>query len=108
MKRDLEGVGRNGEQEENTERGLETGARESSKETEKEGKNRPRIEPKATVNHEDGEIGGEQQRYFLRKLNALHIDKNILFVFHDSFVKSVMTFSVICWWGNVSIKNREK
>ena len=32
---------------------------------------------------------GEQRLYFLRKLNALHIDRNILFVFHDSFVKSV-------------------
>ena len=30
---------------------------------------------------------GQQRLYFLRKRNALHIDRNILFVFHDSFVK---------------------
>ena len=51
---------------------------------------------------------GQQRLYFLRKLNALHIDRNILFVFHDSFVKSVMTFGLVCWWGNLSVKNREK
>ena len=51
---------------------------------------------------------GQQRLYFLRKLNALHIDRNILFVFHDSFVESVMMSSLVCWWGNLSVKNREK
>ena len=46
--------------------------------------------------------------YFPRKLNALHIDRNMLFVFSDSFVKSVMMFGLVCWWGNLSVKNREK
>ena len=51
---------------------------------------------------------GQQILYFLKKLNALHIDRNILFVFHDSFVKkSVMPFGLVCWWGNLSGKNRE-
>ena len=43
-----------------------------------------------------------------QQLNALHIDRNILFVFHDSFVESVMMFGLVCWWGNLSVKNREK
>ena len=51
---------------------------------------------------------GQQRLYFLRKRNALHIDRNILFGFHDSFVKSVMTFGLVCLWGNLSVKNREK
>ena len=51
---------------------------------------------------------GQQRLYFLIKLNALHMDRKILFVFHDSFVKSVMTFGLVCWWGNLSVKNREK
>ena len=50
----------------------------------------------------------QQRLYFLRKLNALHIDRNVLFVFHDSFVKSVMTFGLVCWWGNLSDKNIDK
>ncbi len=51
---------------------------------------------------------GHQRLYFLKKLNALHIDINILFVFHDSFVESVMTFGLVCWWGNISVRNIEK
>ena len=51
---------------------------------------------------------GQQRLYFPRKLNALHVDRNILSLFHDSFVKSVMTFGLICWWGNLSVKNRAK
>ena len=51
---------------------------------------------------------GQERLYFQRKLNALHIDRNILFVFQDSFVKSVMTFGLVCWWGNLSVKNKEK
>ena len=37
---------------------------------------------------------GQQRLYFLRKLH--------------SFVKNVMTFSLNCWWGNLSVKNRDK
>ena len=44
---------------------------------------------------------GQQRLYLLRKLNASHIDRNILFVFHDSFVKSVMTFGLVGWGGNL-------
>ena len=50
---------------------------------------------------------GQQRLYFLRKLNALHIDRNILFVFHDSYVKSVMTLGLVCWWGNLCQKQRK-
>ena len=50
---------------------------------------------------------GQQRLYFLRKLNALHIDEMVLFVFHDSFVKSVLTFGLLCWCCNLSVKNKE-
>ena len=49
----------------------------------------------------------QQRLYFSTQLNALHIDINILFVFHDSVVKRVMTFGLVSWWGNLSVKNRE-
>ena len=51
---------------------------------------------------------GKQRLYFLKKLSAMHIHKTILFVFHDSFVRTVITFGLICWWGNLSIKNKEQ
>ena len=35
---------------------------------------------------------GQQRLYFLRKLNALHVDRNILSLFHDSFVKKCHDF----------------
>ena len=50
---------------------------------------------------------GQQRLNFLRQPNAMHIEK-IVFVFHDSFAKRVMTFDHICLWGNISVKNREK
>ena len=50
---------------------------------------------------------GQQRLYFLRKLNALHIDRNMLFVFHDSFVKSVMTFGLVAG-GEISQSKTEK
>ena len=51
---------------------------------------------------------GQQILYFLRKLNAFNIDRNILFVFHDSFKKSVMTFGLVSWWGkSLSQKQRK-
>ena len=40
----------------------------------------------------------QQKLYFLIKLNALHTERNILFVTHESFVNSVMTFGLVCWW----------
>ena len=50
----------------------------------------------------------QQRLYFLRKLTALNIDRNDFFVFHDSIVNNVLTFGLICWWGNLSVKNRDK
>ena len=49
---------------------------------------------------------GQQRLYFLRKLNALNIDRHILFVFHDSFVKSVMTFGLVCLYIMPTIKTQ--
>ena len=49
---------------------------------------------------------GQQRLYFLRQLNALDVDRSILALFHDYFVKSVMTFGLICCWENISVKNK--
>ena len=50
---------------------------------------------------------GQQRLYFLRKLET-YMSTETSCLFHDSFVKSVMTFGLICWWGNLSVKNRAK
>jgi len=33
---------------------------------------------------------------------------NILIAFHVSFVKNVTAIDLTCWWGNLSVKNRDK
>ena len=48
---------------------------------------------------------GQQRWYYLRKLNALQIDRNVLFVFHDSLVKRFTPFSLVCRWGNIPVIN---
>ena len=50
---------------------------------------------------------GQQRLYFLRKLNTLHIDRNIVFVFHDSFVKCYDVRSCLLVGKSLS-KNKEK
>jgi len=34
-----------------------------------------------------------------------HVQQNTKY---SSFVKKNMTFGLVCWWGNLSVKNREK
>ena len=43
--------------------------------------------------------------YCLRKLRSYNIDNTILFMFYKSFIESVLTFSFICWFGNVRQKD---
>ena len=46
--------------------------------------------------------------YFIRKLKSFHIDSTILKMFYSSVVQSVITFSCICWWNNLSKINQGK
>ena len=48
----------------------------------------------------------QQRMFFLRKLNSFGVDKTILTLFYSSFIESVLTFSFICWYFNLSVKNR--
>ena len=50
-----------------------------------------------------------QQRlyyYCLRNLRSFNVDNTILSMFHKSCIQSVLTFSFICWFGNVSQKDK--
>ena len=51
---------------------------------------------------------GNQRLYFIRKLKSFHIDSTILKLFYSSVVQSVITFSCICWWNNLSKINQGK
>ena len=44
--------------------------------------------------------------YFLRKLGSFQIDFTIMSLFYTSVIESVLTFCIIGWGGNTTIKNR--
>ena len=48
----------------------------------------------------------QQRLYCLRKLRSFNIDNTILSTFYKSFIQSVLTFSFICWFGNVRQKDK--
>ena len=45
---------------------------------------------------------GQQRIYFLKKLASFNVNHTMLKVFYNSFVESVLTFGLICWFGNAS------
>ena len=46
--------------------------------------------------------------YFVRKLSKLKVDNKLLEIFYTSVVQSVITFSIICWFGNCSVESKDK
>ena len=44
--------------------------------------------------------------YFLRKLGSFQIDFTIMSLFYTSVIESVLTFCIIGWGGNITIKNK--
>ena len=49
---------------------------------------------------------GQQRLYFLRKLRSFMVDRQILSLFYKSYIESVISFSFICWYQNLSVKNK--
>ena len=51
---------------------------------------------------------GQQRLYFLRKLRTFHMDTDILKLFYSSTVQSVITYSFLCWWNSLGVKQKSK
>lgn len=49
---------------------------------------------------------GHQRMFFLRKLCKFHIDKTLLILFYRAYIESVLSFTLVSWYGNLSVKNR--
>ncbi len=47
-----------------------------------------------------------QRMYFLRKLLTFHVDVSFMKMFYTCFIESIVSFSVICWYGNLNVKSR--
>ena len=44
----------------------------------------------------------QQRMYFLRKMLSFSVNKIMLKMFYCAFIESVLTFCIICWFGNAS------
>ena len=51
---------------------------------------------------------GQQRLYFMRILRSSKVDKTILQLFHRALVETVLTFSIICWFSQLIIRDRTK
>ena len=49
---------------------------------------------------------GQQRLFCLRKLAKFQIDKTLLTMFYSAFIESVISFSIICWFGNLDVKEK--
>ena len=48
-----------------------------------------------------------QQRLFcLRKLAKFNVDKTMMTLFYKAYIESVLSFSICCWFNNLSVKAR--
>jgi len=43
----------------------------------------------------------KKRLYFLRKLKEFEVDTSILRMFYDTVIHTVLTFALICWYGDI-------
>ena len=46
--------------------------------------------------------------FFLRKLKEFNVNSSLLKTFYSSFIGSSLTFAMICWFGNLSVTNKNR
>ncbi len=46
----------------------------------------------------------QQRLYCLCKLSKFNVDKTLISLFYKSYIESILTCSIICWHGNLSVK----
>ena len=51
---------------------------------------------------------GQQRLFFLRKLNKFNVNKTLMALFYRSFIESILTFSMVCWYGNLNEKDKKR
>ena len=51
---------------------------------------------------------GLQRLYFLRRLNSFNVDKTLKVLFYKAFIESILTFCLLSFYGNLSIKNKNR
>ena len=49
---------------------------------------------------------GQQRLFCLRKLAKFQVDKTLMSLFYRSYIESVLSFSIVCWYGNLGLQHR--
>ena len=61
---------------------------------------------KFDINTESIVKRGQQRIHLMRKLNSFSVAEKILSNFYCSFIESLLTFSSVCWFNSLSMKDR--
>ena len=48
----------------------------------------------------------DEELYLMRKLNSFNVSVRILTSFYRSFIESLLTFSFVCWFNGLSLKDK--
>jgi hypothetical protein len=51
---------------------------------------------------------GQQRLFFLRRLRSFHVSQPLLLKFYRAEIESVLTQSMIVWWGNATADDRKR
>jgi len=62
------------------------------------------IDNKLNVNVEMICKRGQQRLYCLRRLSQFKVDRSYMILFYKSYIESVLTFSMLCWYGSLGVK----
>ena len=47
---------------------------------------------------------GQQRLYCLRRLSKFKVDRSLMILFYKSYIESVLTFTMLCWYGILGVK----
>ncbi len=49
---------------------------------------------------------GQQRLYCLWKLRSFNVDKTLMCMFYRSYIESLLSFSLLCWFNSLNVKNK--
>ena len=65
-----------------------------------------------TLDWKENTIGlckkGNQRLYFLRIMKTLHVDKTILTLFYQALIQSILSYNLVCYYGNATQQNQNR
>ena len=48
----------------------------------------------------------QQRLYFVKNLGYFKVDYTVLILFYKSFIESILTFCIVCWFGNTTVSQK--